>query len=532
MSRFLDRFKKEGPACPPGNGGPAGLRDWGPLDFTCDGIVLLDAMQSITDSNALALELLQSTRSAVAGREFWDIVPEQIAEQFQDATERALASLPEHRFVAHQAFADSWIEYTFRRNASGYVVNLRDVGAIQRQQQSLVNSDRYNQVIFEANPNAMWVFDAASLQIFAANQAAVSFYRMPRTKFVTLDVAILFPDGDASALLDTLRLNLGTKDVRPQLSVCRQQKMDGEQALVELAWSVIEWNDQQAVMVSVADVSQRHLADSALRRANRELEQTLAARTVELQSARQELTAFTQAISSDLQDSLHAAHGFAVRLGEKYSAVLDEPGRHYVNRIQASIRQLSKLVEDLRTLSQLSLRTGLPEVFDLVPACQALLANLQKRDSARVVAIEIPTSLRVSGDRNRLVAALGCLLENAWKFSSKKKEAWIRLGLIPGKSAGELILAVSDNGAGFDPVYSGNLFTAFQRLHSSADFPGNGLGLAIVKRVAELHGGRVWAESGEQAGATFFLALPGALAIDGPAARERLAAASHTTLKR
>ena len=492
----------------------ANAREWGPLDLTGDGIVLLDAAQCITDANALALDFLQSTQSAVAGREFWDTVPETMAEQHQGVTEQALASAPQHRFVAHQAFADSWIEYTFRRRADGYVVNLRDVGAVQRQQQSMANSERYNQVIFEANPNAMWVFDAVSKQIFAANQAAIGFYRMPRAKFVTLDVSALFPDGDASALLDALRVNLGSRDVRPQLSLCSQKKMDGEQVLVELAWSLIEWNDQQAVMVSVADVSGRHLADSTLRRTNAELEQALVARTSELQSARHDLVAFTQAISSDLQDSLHAAHGFAARLNDKYSAVLDEPGRHYVKRIQASIRQLSKLVDDLRTLSQLSHRIGLPEVFDLAPACQAVVASLRKRDPARMVTIEMPTSLLVAGDRNGLAAAVGCLLENAWKFSSKKSEAWIQLGLVPGKVTGEVVLEVSDNGAGFDAAYIGNLFTAFQRLHSSADFAGNGLGLAIVKRVAELHGGRVWAESGEHGGATFFLALPGVLAAD------------------
>ena len=488
------------------------------MDLTCDGIVLLDVTQAIVDANALALELLQSTHAAVIGREFWDILPEQIAGQYQDATCQALASAPQYRFVGHQNFADSWLEVTFRRNGQGYVVNLRDVGADQRQQQALLNSERYNQVIFEANPNAMWVFDASSSQIFAANHAAVAFYRMPRTKFVTLGVTALFPDGDASALFDALSASLGSKDVRPRLSLCPQQKMDGEQALVELAWSLIDWNDQQAVMVSVADVSQRHLADGALRRSNSELEATLAARTVELQSARHDLVAFTQAISTDLQDSLHAANGFALRLGEKYAAVLDEPGRHYVKRIQASIRQLGKLVDDLRTLSQLSHRAGLPEVFDLVPACRDIMTNLQKGDPARVVTVEMPISLRVVGDRNRLVAALGYLLENAWKFTSKKSEAWIRLGVAPAKAAGEVILEVSDNGAGFDSAYSRNLFTAFQRLHSSADFPGNGLGLAIVKRVAELHEGRVWAESGEQAGATFFLALPGALSTDPPIA--------------
>ena len=517
MSRFLNRRREEEPNDPTGEskGAMVSARDWGPLDLTSDGIVLLDDRQVITDANRLAFTLLQSTRSAVQGRDFWHIVPEQIAEKYQGETEQALANTPQHNFVAHQKFADSWVEYTFRRHAAGYVVNLRDVGSTQKQQQALANSERYNQIIFEVNPNAMWVFDAVSLQIFAANQAAVGFYRMPRAKFVTLGVESLFPDADASVLLDSLHANIGKKDVR--LSLCRQQKMDGQQVLVELAWSLIDWGGQQAVMVSVADVSQRHLADSGLRRANAELEQALVAARAELQSARHELVSFTQAISSDLRDSLHAAHGFSVRLAEKYSAVLDETGHHYVNRIQASIRQLSKLVDDLRTLSQLSQRASVPEAFDLAPACLTLLDNLRQRDPERVVTVEVPASLRVVADERLLVTALGYLLENAWKFSSRKSEAWIRLDLATGNTPGEIILQVSDNGAGFDPEYSGKLFTAFQRLHSSADFPGNGLGLAIVKRVAELQGGSVWAESGRQAGATFFMALPGASA-DGPPA--------------
>ena len=133
---------------------------------------------------------------------------------------------------------------------------------------------------------------------------------------------------------------------------------------------------------------------------------------------------------------------------------------------------------------------------------------MRKRDPTRDVTIEMTGSLLLVGYKNLLITALSCLLENAWKFTSKKSEAWIKIGLQPGKAVGERVLVVADNGVGFDPVYSGNLFTAFQRLHSSADFPGNGLGLAIIKRVAQIHGGTVWAESTDKVGASFFMALP------------------------
>lgn len=488
---------------------------WRPMDLANDGIVLLDENGQITEANARALELLRCTLPSVSGRDFWDAVPEEIAEQHQSATDKALSTSARHAFVANQSFEDSWVEYTFRRQASGVVVNLRDVASTQRLQRLLEESERYNQLIFEANPNAMWIFDGSSLRILAANEAAVRFYGIARKLFVTLSMGALFPDGEGAALLSSLASSKEGQDVPPELRLCKQKKMNGQLVLVELAWGRFNWNGHQAVLVSLVDVAERHLADAALRRVNAALEQELASRQSELENANRDLTAFTHAVSSDLQDSLHVANGFAARLAEKYSAVLDQQGRHYVSRIQASNRQLAKLVDDLRTLVQLPQLCNAVEEVDLVPICHALIAEWRQRDPARVVTVELPDMLPLVGDKSLLETALACLLENAWKFTSKKSDAWIKVDLLPGKAPGELVLQVSDNGAGFDAAYSARLFTAFQRLHSSADFPGNGLGLAIVKRVAALHRGRVWAETTEQAGASFFMALPQSVALQG-----------------
>ena len=521
MSRFLDKFRTSLSGNLPDaslQGGnfipPSTQQGWGPLDLTHDGIVLLDDKGSVLDANARALEFLHGTLSDVSGYDFWDVVPQEIAEQHQNATDQALRSSVRHTFLAHQSFENSWVEYTFRQHPAGYVVNLREAGSAQRLQRLLEDSKRYNQLIFEANPNAMWVFDLATLRIFAVNQAAIRFYGIARKVFMTLGMDALFPEGEGAELLRSLHPGMDGKEGQSEMRLCKQKKMDGKEVLVELAWSHVKWEGHQAVLVSLADISDRHLADSALKKANAELQQALAAQQGELKNARHDLLTFTQAVSSDLQDSLHVAHGFAARLAEKYSQVLDEQGRHYVKRIQASISQLARLVDDLRTLAQLPLRSGISEMIDLAPVCHLLIAGLRKRDPDRDVTIEMDSHLMLVGNKGLLKTAMECLLDNAWKFTSKKREAWIKVSLLPGKAAGELVLLVADNGAGFDPVYGGNLFTAFQRLHSSADFPGNGLGLAIIKRVAQIHGGTVGAESPDQGGASFFMALPQA----GPSA--------------
>ncbi|MDB5967090.1 MAG: sensor signal transduction histidine kinase, partial [Polaromonas sp.] len=202
-----------------------------------------------------------------------------------------------------------------------------------------------------------------------------------------------------------------------------------------------------------------------------------------------------------------AASGFATMLADKYAGALEDAGRHYVDRIQASTRKLARLVDDLRALVSLPQLSGHPEAVDLADLSAPIIAGLRSRYPDRSVTVEMGAGEVLLADRTLLGIALASLLDNAWKFTARKPEGWIKLGLLPRQGPDEVVLQVSDNGTGFDPAYTDQLFTAFQRLHSAADFPGNGLGLAIVKKVAERHGGRAWAET-SATGASFFMALP------------------------
>ena len=484
-----------------------------------DGVVLLSPSGQITDINTRALELLHPAHTKPVGQDFWDVTPEEITERYQSATRKLLAASGQHTFVAHLKFEDSWLEYAFRSHPGGCVVNIRDVADLQATQRLLASSEQYNQLIFADNPNAMWIFDRDSLQILAANRAATVFYGFPRKQFLELQMGALFPDGEGTALLSVLSHGKKQQSAQFPPQICKQKKSGGHLVLVELACGLLSLNGHDAVLVSISDVTDRHLADRSLRRENTELEQQLAKVSDELAATNRDLAAFTHALSNDLQAPLHATNGFAAMLSEKYSAVLDVPGRHYINRIQVSTRQLARLVDDLHTLVKLPSARWQPEAFDLAPVCRAIIDEIRKRDDQpdKPLTLEMQPTLMVFGDKSLLTAALGCLLQNAWKFSARKAERWIKVELQAGAVPEELVVRVTDNGAGFDAVYVDKLFTAFQRLHSSADFPGHGLGLAIVKRIALRHGGRVWAETTELAGASFSMLLPhgnpGAVAI-------------------
>lgn len=473
------------------------------LDLATQGIILLDTSATIVAINSLARALIHSPTTGLVGMEFWEAVPESVAENHRSASEQALRDGVTHVFVVHQAFEDQWIEYSLRRHSRGAVINLRDVSDTRQALLLLQGSESCNRSVFDGNPQAMWLFDANSRRVLAINKAAAAFYGGTQHALQAQPVEAFFPEGEGADWLASLPVS----DFQQQMVVCTQRKCSGEPVLVELACSTVLWFERPAVLVSVVDVGARHLADARLEQLNATLTQHLAQCSTELQRSSQEMETFTHALSDDLKAPLHAVNGFATALTERYSAALDEPGRHYLARIRVSTRQLAKLIDDLRMLASVPGAAMVAEPVDLAPVCRRLVEDWRQREPERALMLEIPPALPVFGDKNLLVTAMACLMENAWKFTAKKEQGWIRVSLVPGTTSDTTVLAVADNGVGFDAAYTHKLFTAFQRLHSSADFPGGGLGLAIVKRVAERHGGAAWATTTDT-GASFFLSLP------------------------
>jgi light-regulated signal transduction histidine kinase (bacteriophytochrome) len=141
---------------------------------------------------------------------------------------------------------------------------------------------------------------------------------------------------------------------------------------------------------------------------------------------------------------------------------------------------------------------------DLSALATATLDRLAQESPDREVVVVVQPDLIVRGDEILLANALDNLFANAWKFTRDRVEARIEFGCDGS------VYFVRDNGAGFDMAFSEKLFGVFQRLHSPSEFAGTGIGLATVQRIIQRHGGRIWADSAVDAGATFHFTLGGA----------------------
>lgn len=242
--------------------------------------------------------------------------------------------------------------------------------------------------------------------------------------------------------------------------------------------------------------------------AMRDAAQRIAELERQLDAARSEFSRLSSRLSHDLQAILQNIDGFAAVLEEAAADRLSQQEARYLGRVRHGAGQGQALLRDLRTLSGIAMAELQPQPVDLDRLVRHAIDDLRPAAAGRAVewAVSVAPGPAPVADPFILKLAIDHLAGNALKFTRGRAPACI--GISASADEAGWALTVQDNGAGFDPRHQQRLFTAFERLHGSAEFEGNGLGLAVVKAVADRHGGRVQARSGDGEGAAFTLVLP------------------------
>ncbi len=254
------------------------------------------------------------------------------------------------------------------------------------------------------------------------------------------------------------------------------------------------------------EMADRHQADEALRKLNSELEARVAERTAQLEGANKELEAFSYSVSHDLRAPLRAVVGFSKLLIEDHAGQVDDEARRKLGVIQGEAQRMGLLIDDLLAFSQLGRKAMNRVELDMTALARTTYQGLNGQHGGPQAELRLGSLPPAKGDRVLLGQVWANLLSNALKFSSKRDKAVVEVSAVSDEK--EHIYFVRDNGAGFDPRYQSKLFGVFQRLHNSSEFPGTGVGLALVQRIVVRHGGRVWADSKPNEGATFYFTLP------------------------
>jgi signal transduction histidine kinase/CheY-like chemotaxis protein len=247
-----------------------------------------------------------------------------------------------------------------------------------------------------------------------------------------------------------------------------------------------------------------------LRTLNQDLEHRVRARTQELQAANADLEAFSYSVSHDLRAPLRSVDGFCQMFIDDFGAGIPPEGRRILDKAIAGANRMNQLIDDLLRFARFSRQPLQMRPVQMNGLVRRVMGNFEDQLCGRSVQLQVAELPDCVGDGSLLEQVFSNLLSNALKFTAARPHSHIEIGTSRGPA--EQIYFIKDNGVGFDMKYADRLFGVFQRLHSQSEFKGTGIGLSIVHRIVRRHGGRTWAESVPQEGATFYFSLPQAAA--------------------
>ena len=251
---------------------------------------------------------------------------------------------------------------------------------------------------------------------------------------------------------------------------------------------------------------ERGLRDARTRRMQLEAEAARKDLIGRLETMNAEIERFTYTAFHDLRAPLVTIKGFLGALKNDLEANQQDRVQRDLQRIEAAADKMDAILSDLLQLARVGRVIRPPEEVDMYQLAQETLQTLDAElRTAGITVILSPDLPVVFGERIRLREVLENLIENAAKFSAGQASPRIEIGT--RIQDGEQIIFVRDNGPGIDSRYHNRIFNLFEKLDPSME--GTGIGLTITRRIIELHGGRIWVESGGQGqGSTFSFTLP------------------------
>ncbi len=237
-----------------------------------------------------------------------------------------------------------------------------------------------------------------------------------------------------------------------------------------------------------------------LERAHKEIEKMVE----ELRRSNEELQQFAYIASHDLQEPLRMISSYMQLIERRYKGKLDKDADEFIAFAVEGASRLQNMIIGLLAYSRIEIKGAPLEAVNSEEVLGNAISNLKiaiEESGTLITADPLPV---IKADAVQLVRLFQNLIANAIKF---RREYPPRILVSAAQEGTEWVFSVKDNGLGIDQEYKDRIFNIFQRLHG-AEYPGVGIGLSLCRRIVERHGGRIWFESEEGKGTTFYFTIP------------------------
>jgi PAS domain S-box-containing protein len=472
--------------------------------FTCD------LQGNFTSLNAAGEQLTGYTRQEALESNFTRVVAPEYLELAKEMLARKavgdVASIYELEIITKNG-GRVLVEIssrTLHRDSQliGVQGSARDITARKRDEEALRRSEEQYRILFDSNPQPMWVYDLDTLAFLAVNEAAIKHYGYSRTTFLSMTLDNLHAEADAARLIVCARNISG-------LAHCgewRHCTSDGDTIDVEITANVIDFGNRRAGLVLVNDITQHKAAEKALRASEEQLQQS------------QKLEAIGQlagGVAHDFNNLLTAIAGYSdltLRLLTE-----EDPLRCNLIEIKKATERAASLTRQLLAFSRKQIME--PKILDLnavVKDMSKMLSRLIGED------VELVTDLadeigKVKADPGQVEQIIMNLVVNArdamphgGKVTIETQDVLLdetyvsrHMPVQPGEYT---MLAISDTGMGMNRETQMHVFEPFFTTKSAGK--GTGLGLSTVYGIVKQSGGYVWVYSELNNGTVFKVYLP------------------------
>lgn len=448
-------------------------------------------------------DLLYQPAEDIIGRTVEEVLPPKEAQEFLAQVRHVSETdetITDYEYRLSIAGNDMWFNASITPVLDDKVLWVaRDITDRVQFEKALRASERRYRTLAEASPDYIFVM-GPDLTLQYANSRAAELYDLDVDQFIGTPLRELVLPDVVEQHEERLRHVLTSGE-----AVFFESPTELPHETLWLSTWLVPITDDRgeasAVMGVSRDITERRQMEEELRESKEQLQQ----KAEELARSNAELEQFAYVASHDLQEPLRMVASYLQLLQRRYVGQLDDDADEFIAYAVDGASRMKRLINDLLAFSRVGTRgktmtpTASEEVLDYV------LKDLQiaiEETGATITHDSLPT---VMADAGQLEQLFQNLLGNAIKYRSEDPPE-IHVGV--ERQGDEWLFSIRDNGIGIDPNHAERVFVIFQRLHARGEYEGTGIGLAISKRIVERHGGRIWVESEEGKGATFFFTLP------------------------
>jgi PAS domain S-box-containing protein len=476
------------------------------LESIGDAFFTLNDTWTITYWNKQAEKLFNKTKEQSVGHSMSNVFPKIVNTPVYDEYQKTMVDKQPRHFEAFSNDLNIWYSVSIYAKSNGLSVYLKDVTDRILVDEKVRQSNERFELLTKATHDAVWEFNFQTNTLTHVGDGfgkLFGYREEERNDDAQFLLALVHPD-DLPERLESQQRAIENRDQIFWEHEYRFKKKDDTYAFVYDRGYITRDHQGRALRMigATQDITTRREYERSLEKLNADLEKY----AKDLSTSNAELEQFAYVASHDLQEPLRMVSSFMGLLEKNYGDKIDDRGKQYIHFAVDGAKRMRQIILDLLEFSRVGRFAQQKEEFSLADVLDEAVSLNSNQITERMANIHIEPLPTIHSHRAPVRQVFQNLISNALKYT--KPDVIPEITVRCTERAHEYCFEVADNGIGIAPAFFEKIFILFHRLYRRDEYSGTGIGLSVCKKIVETLGGKIWVESQEGKGSSFFFTLP------------------------